>query len=583
MDENSRTPPPKPQGILLTPGTGTSRPKRVSFGREVKGNKHGVTSAAPVGEKVKDKKEDENHQQKDNPSTSDDDWEEEDEGDDPENYCNHDLTIDLNEPHSQSGRYWKEQYVKYHDEAQVEMGKLLKYKQLAKSYAQQKDAEAIDLAEKLKEQQHKVIKMEKKIAENASQIMTQTQGSTEGASPDLIKKLTKQTALAVQYRQRVADLENQLEDVLEDRNEGAESKGRRRVPATSPRTHKTLLETQRELRKARNQTKELTTLRQQVSELKGQLKEAEKRAIKSEAMSSSGGDQNARAKDLRAQLRSAQEEAKLKDELIQQLTKEFDAFRQERQAHEEDMRAVLERTHSKIAELKKENKTLKGFAQGRSVREIGSNSRSENEENEENGREDNAEPDVKDDVPKTSQTEGRSQNLREKFRQGAVGSESSERIRTTTMSGALRGRPSLEKPKWQPFVPRSPRNRAYLGEDVANKIQNGGITPMAARPGKIVAPDLQDLAKSISRSDRPPSSLTAEAKVDLLSDRFARLGGPDFSTQPYMVETNRSDKASNSRLPPERRAAAMARIAQRRAEKESQRQNVMDKENVRPC
>lgn len=597
MDQGSRTPPSKPQGILLTPGTGTSRPKRVSFGREVKGNKQGAAAATDVGEKLKERKEDGSRPQTDEARVSDDDWEEEEEGDDPENYCNHDLTVDLNEPHSQSGRYWKEEYEKYHHDAKVELEKMLKYKQLAKSYAQQKDAEAIDLAEKLKEEQHKVIKMEKKIAENASQIITQGQGSIEDASPELIKKLTKQTALSVQYRQRVQELEGQLED-LEDRNDGAESKGRRRLPATSPRTHKPSLETQRELRKARNQTKELTTLRQQVSELKDQLRESEKRAVKTEAMSSTGAAESTRAKDLRAQLRTVQDESRAKDEVIQQLTKDFDAFRYERQAHEEDMRAVLERTHSKIAELKKEIKTLKAPGQERSARPVSSLPRSENKENEEQETKEIADPPVRDFAQnggmeagsaaggptgrKTSGKDEKAQTLREKFRHGAVDSDSSERVRTTTMSGALRDRPSLEKPRWQPFVPRSPRNRAYLGEDIANKIQNGGITPLATRPDKIVAPDLQDLAKSISRSERPRSPLKAEAKVDLLSDRFARLGGPEFSTEPYMVDTNRAEKTSNSRLPPERRAAAMARIAQRRAEKESQRQKIMDKENVRP-
>src|SRR5690606_20685716 len=34
-DQGSRTPNSKPQGILLTPGIGTTRAKRVSFGREL--------------------------------------------------------------------------------------------------------------------------------------------------------------------------------------------------------------------------------------------------------------------------------------------------------------------------------------------------------------------------------------------------------------------------------------------------------------------------------------------------------------------------------------------------------------------
>lgn len=192
IEQGSRTPPSKPQGILLTPGTGTSRPKRVSFGREVKGSKSNSSLSTKLGVGVVDAQQPQkagngatDSDAHDADADDDDEWEEE--NDDPENHCNHDITVDLNEPQSQSGRFWKSQFDKYRGDAQVELDKMLKYKQLAKSYAQLKDAEAIDLAEKLKEEQQKVVKMECKIAENASQIITQTDGATDDASPDLIR------------------------------------------------------------------------------------------------------------------------------------------------------------------------------------------------------------------------------------------------------------------------------------------------------------------------------------------------------------------------------------------------------------
>lgn len=585
-DDVSRTPPSKPQGILLTPGTGTSRPKRVSFGREIGHKKSG----APATTATQSNNGSENNQKKKgvepekrNPTSniinvSDDEWEEED---DPDNYCNHDITVDLNEPHSESGKYWKEQYEEYQSNAKDELAKMLNYKQRAKSYARLKDGEAIDLAEKLKEEQEKVIRMEKRIAESTSKIILQSEDVTKDASPELIKKLTKQTALAIQYKHRVQNLEGELEDLLESRVGGAEVKGHRKLPATSPRTQKTLLETQRELRKARNQTKELDLLREQMSELKDQLRAAEKRAAKAEGVPNEGVE-NTRAKDLRAQLRLVQEESKKKDEKILQLKKDFEEFRQERHNHEQDTKAVLERAHGKIADLKKEIKSLKHPQSGNAeyaektaelVREspvkvyVRRGGLETSKSVSETG------------IRRTSAERERLDNIREKFRHDAAGL--SEPAKSATMSGALVDRPTLEKPRWQPFVPRSPRDRAYLGEDVANKIQNGGVTPTAQRPTVFPAPDLPSLARSLSRSDRSP--LRAEAKVDLLSDRFVKLGGPDFNTHTQgAVEHKVVEKTTKSKLPSERRAAALARIEQGRVEKKLQRQKVMDKENVQP-
>ncbi|KAF9774640.1 hypothetical protein IL306_007333, partial [Fusarium sp. DS 682] len=147
-DRESRTP-PRPQGILLTPGTGTTRRKRVSFGQDVKKNNNPSkepdarqrTRLNDALEKASKSVNQKNTIQPDQDDSSDE-WEEADD----EDYCTHDITVDLNEPHSQSGRYWKEEFEKYHEDAKAEMEKLLKYKQLAKSYAKQKDAEAIELA-----------------------------------------------------------------------------------------------------------------------------------------------------------------------------------------------------------------------------------------------------------------------------------------------------------------------------------------------------------------------------------------------------------------------------------------------------
>ncbi|KAF2086977.1 hypothetical protein K490DRAFT_57440 [Saccharata proteae CBS 121410] len=60
-----------------------------------------------------------------------------------------DITIDMMEPRSESGRYWKEQYMSYSEKSENEVKKLIAKQQLAKSYARQKDSEAMELTAKL--------------------------------------------------------------------------------------------------------------------------------------------------------------------------------------------------------------------------------------------------------------------------------------------------------------------------------------------------------------------------------------------------------------------------------------------------
>ncbi|KAH8733737.1 spindle pole body formation-associated protein-domain-containing protein [Ilyonectria robusta] len=596
---DSKTP-QRPQGILLTPGTGTSRRKRVSFGQDVGKKTNGALAgktteghqrtrlnealekASQQGVKSAAQKAATRRTQDDK---SDDEWEEADD----EDVCQ-DITVDLNEPHSQSGKYWKEEFEKYHQDAKAEMEKLLKYKQLAKSYAKQKDAEAIELAEMLKDEQQKVIAMEKQIAEGASKMVSKRGDSSRETSPELLSTLTKQTALAVQYRTRVQELEDQLEDFLQDREADADSetKGRRRRLLTSPRTQKTLLETQRELRRARNQVKELGELRDEVSNLKSQLRVAEKRAAKVETHGKTDDDappEGSRAQELRTQLREAKEDSKKKDEELRKLKKEFETFRQDTKTREEDTKGVLARAHNKISDLKKEIRTLKVSGAEPAARPKSWHPQTELDLTHDpalnqiaNGvaRRSFDLKDLQDDSMELKIPTGSGRTLREKFHDDALPRVTQSDLGARPAS-TLVERPNLVPPRWQPFVPRSPRNRAYLGEEITKNIQNGGATSVATKPKEIEAPDLPSLAKTIARSGRSRSADKGEAKVDLLQDRFARLGGPDANDSVF------AGNPPKSTLPPERRAAAIARIEQRMAEKKrAQKQKGQDKENVRP-
>ncbi len=69
-----------------------------------------------------------------------------------------------------------------------------------------------------------------------------------------------------------------------------------------------------------------------------------------------------------------------------------------------------------------------------------------------------------------------------------------------------------------------------------------------------------------------------EDAIDLLRSRFAKLGGPEEGGQGYAGISI----PGRINLPPERRAAALARIEKRMAEKKRARARNMDKENIQP-
>ncbi|KAF7546778.1 hypothetical protein G7046_g9205 [Stylonectria norvegica] len=605
--EHGAQTPPKPQGILLTPGTGTSRRKRVSFGHEIRRTNH--PSTAKEGETQKRTRLNDTlekaRQKGAKPATearasrrvkedpSDDEWEEADEDD----YCSHDITVDLNEPHSQSGKYWKEEFQKYQQDAKVELDKMLQYKQLAKSYAREKDAEASQLAEKLKDEQKRVIEMEKRIAEGASNIASKQGHISDEASSELMSTLTKQTALAIQYRARVQELENQMQQFLHDKEEDDGTKGQKRRQAASPNTTRTLLETQRELRKARSQVRELGELRDEVKTLKTQLKVAEQRAAKPETGGKTDGDvprDGTRAQDLRAQLRKAKEESRSKDDELRQLRKEFETFREETQVRETDRNGVLERAHNKISDLKKEMRTLKAGNSEPAPRPRSWHPRSDAHETAEVRQKAEAKTTERRPQPRTHDSErpsydlanlGRdveaiglnaaasdAQSMNPRFYEDTAAKATRSEITRRATPTTLAERPNLERPRWQPFVPRSPRNRAYLDDDLVKPTQQEGDNPAAPRPQGFTAPDLPALAKSLARNNRAEK---ADGKVDLLRDQYVRLGGPDVNNSTFLGNT--------SALSPDRRAAVVARIERRMAEKKRARsRKVLDKENLRP-
>jgi hypothetical protein len=115
-----------------------------------------------------------------------------------------DVTIDLKQPRSRSGQHWKQEYQRDHDKSKVEMRKLIRYSQIAKSYAVKKDAEAMSSGEKLKRSESRLAEMESRISEIAAKLRD-SQEHEKGCTNDqdqLMNDLAAQMAQALKYKQR---------------------------------------------------------------------------------------------------------------------------------------------------------------------------------------------------------------------------------------------------------------------------------------------------------------------------------------------------------------------------------------------
>lgn len=555
--------PSKPPGILLTPGTGTTRRKRVSFGHDVGASTTGpgagqrgsegagrnrkrtrLTTAMEnasrkTGTLEASKKEADEKPQND----SDSEWEEEDEHDP------HDFTVDLAEPHSESGKYWKEEFHRYRNDAKIEMDKMLKYKRLAKSYAKLKDAEALELAEMLRCEQQKVIAMEKKITESASTIVSQQKRpSSDKAVTDTIAKLTKQTALVVQYRQRVQDLEDKLDDLVRKKDEDAGADGPEQQSVSS-------------------NSKATLELQEQVSSLQAQLKELR-------AGSGATGADGTRVRELRAQLRDAKEESRKKDVELRRLRREYEASQQTHEAQLQEMRDLLSQSQSRYADLKKEKMADKADRASQPTTRPRSWHAPAGDTLDLAVDDSHGAPDF----ARSPAGPARRQTLRDRFRKGASGTEDPTPA-LDDMKSVTSRREILEPPSQPMGVRRSPRNRAY-GEDIASTgaISNGRA--LRSRPRSIAAPDLPTLAGIVSQADKPLPTGHNDEGVDLLKTQFAKLGGPDTAGNNSTMLGNTTSKGT---LPPERRAAAIARLERKKMERQKTKSKAgFDKENLRP-
>jgi hypothetical protein len=368
--------PVKLPGILMTPGTATIRRKSVSFGHDVKdkdaeagreGRRPGrnrptrsasLTRALEIAKEEKDSKvvESVNVVQStttamktgtldSQPSAF---WRKESDyltrpslieelaRDDPDG----DMTMDLNKPHSQSGRYWKSEFHKYHEEAQIQMRRLLQYKEGAKDFARKKDAEVLELKQRLKEAGHRKalsdIKVSRTLRRKARAL---GYDSDEGLDvSQLIEDLSRKTALCEQYKKQLEaatftlEKKNPLSQDLLTMTTGKDS------PPHMELLREEILHLQNTLKKTE---RENTRLENENKQLK-------------EEVSHSGLKLERQIEKLDKQRDSFDDVRRKKDEALDQLQNTYDRLKENAKLQRRDAEQLLKKRHEQSVELKKE-------------------------------------------------------------------------------------------------------------------------------------------------------------------------------------------------------------------------------------
>ncbi|KAI1462255.1 spindle pole body formation-associated protein-domain-containing protein [Annulohypoxylon moriforme] len=632
--QSQQSPTKQPTSILLTPGTGTARRKRVSFNHDVKAGSSldSSPSASARQRKRTNLQAALERSRKKRPSSiveehvplktvdekSEDEWEDDIDIED------RDSTVDLNEPHSESGKFWKAEFTRYRDEAMADLERMVKFKALAKSYAKKKDAEALELAQQLKEEQVKVAKLEEKLAATSTQAPNKRRRGSDEDNGSLKEELAKQTALATRYREQARDLAAALKN-----HEGDASSSqfdRERHINTSPRTEKTLIDVQRELRRARSELKHMDKLREDVKKLRSDLSAAEKRATD---LLKQGQPDSYRTKNLELELREAQDKLRRKDLDMRELKNSYDSLKNDAKKRTAEAIQVLQEKNEKITKLEGRIRELEDAKPwGKATRDLVSNIDSLGKTSEPSKHEgaraaryprrtasveslnlEKTKSQLGDmEEPKMGSRFGRRPNSlfasdwSDSYKD--MKSQLSDE-KTKQMAENKKLRDSIMEDDPPPRSGAKAKNSLLSQHDTGRVMSsvlqnrlNQDSTSFRARSGSTPANDFfnQKLAearaaaradkdtemhggrspvKTRSHSNRPVSFGGEALSFDLLEDKFARVDGPEAERS--------SANASRSTLSAERKAAAQARLDQKKRERQKNNSGdrSRDKENVK--
>ena len=263
--KNFGSSPVKPASILMTPGTGATRRKTVSFRAQVatnearkslKQSRSGLPNDFPgkfpspwTPKTVEKHAEQQNHTEQARATKLTrslyDVRESSRSGAESQGIGEGDHTTEFDQPKSKSGQYWKQEYEQYTVNTKQEMKKLVTKQRLAKSYARQKDSEVTELAGMLRDERRKTQKLQARTSELEAQMQEYQNALTQ---------TKEELALSRQYAN---------EKIVEARNHSNEQ--------DSAEWQVQQRRTSRELREAREES---STLRIERDNLRKQLDEA---------------------------------------------------------------------------------------------------------------------------------------------------------------------------------------------------------------------------------------------------------------------------------------------------------------------
>jgi predicted nucleic acid-binding Zn-ribbon protein len=368
------------KSILVTPGTIANRRKTVSFGESVvdnEGKRESQSSRAPktppnpsgitaqwmsgsangkppskLTQTLLDARENASKNADSAKSTQDDPFESKPatRPSSKDDEAMEDITINLDEPRSESGKYWKTEFDNYRVRTNREIKKLIHYRSIAKSYARKKDSEALRLADKLREEEEKVTDMERQVSRLAAAIVG------EGSKADkeqLIQDLTKQTTLALQYKQQVTSLRNTLEQqgVIKDGVvKITESTREEPSPQNFSNSSEELRKAREELKQANAKIEDLKRQNPDLSKLQSLAQSSEKKAQELEKENNTLKQTLARVKQemSRYEGRRKEKETRLKqretklEARIQEYRDRLKTTTQEHRESEEKLRASFD-------------------------------------------------------------------------------------------------------------------------------------------------------------------------------------------------------------------------------------------------
>ncbi|PYH42012.1 uncharacterized protein BP01DRAFT_304339 [Aspergillus saccharolyticus JOP 1030-1] len=266
-----------------------------------------------------------------------------------------DDTINLDEPRSQSGKYWKAEYDNYRNKTTWEIKKLIQYRSAAKTYAKKKDEEASRLAEKLREEEIKVAEMERHVTHLASTMVGE---SANADKEKLVQELTKQTALALQYKHRVYSLRKTLERhgvVGQEVADAADTSG---IASPSEQKNESVNKIQQALDQANAKIEEMKRQQEEFNKLKDLARTSEHKASELQKENASLKQTLARVKQEMSKYegRRKEKEAKLKqrevklETRIQEYRERLKSASQQHRQHEEELKESFSEERRRMQE-----------------------------------------------------------------------------------------------------------------------------------------------------------------------------------------------------------------------------------------